>query len=111
MTQQVAVSYSIPAEQPQPSIGRIVHVSVDPASNNGSDVAAAIITRVWSKELVNIRILSDSAANPEWKTSVALVANQQAAMDIVAKRRATIEPSESTLWRVAGLIAYWPERN
>ena len=32
----------------KPTVGRIVHVLVDPKQNNGSDVAAAVITRVWS---------------------------------------------------------------
>ncbi|MFJ2477127.1 hypothetical protein ACIOWI_29835 [Streptomyces sp. NPDC087659] len=53
----------------QPSIGRIVHVPMDPATNNGADVAPAVITRVWSETCVNVRVLSDGHAI-EWRTSV-----------------------------------------
>lgn len=44
----------------QPSIGRIVHVPMDPATNNGADVAPAVITRVWNDTCVNVQILADA---------------------------------------------------
>lgn len=55
-----------------PTIGRIVLVPMDPATNNGSDVAPAIITRVWSDVCINVRVLADGPA-VEWRTSVVQV--------------------------------------
>ena len=61
----------------KPSVGRIVIVPVTALSptekldNNGAEVAPAVITRVWSDDLVNVRVLLDGGAMP-WKTSVAL---------------------------------------
>jgi hypothetical protein len=54
-----------------PAIGRIVHVSMNPAENNGADAAPAVITRVWSDTCVNVRVLADSHA-VDWRTSVTL---------------------------------------
>jgi len=51
-----------------PSVGRIVLVPIEPEMNNGSDVAPAIITRVWSDTTVNLRVLADSH-NLLWRTS------------------------------------------
>lgn len=60
--------------QPQPSVGRIVHVPVDPATTNGADVAPAVITRVWNERVVNVRILADARASAdEWRTSLTFV--------------------------------------
>lgn len=56
----------------KPSVGRVVHVSVNAAENNGQDYAPGIITRVWSDEMVNISVLLDSPAGPVQKTSVKL---------------------------------------
>lgn len=56
----------------KPSVGRIVHAIVDPAMNNGSDVAPAIVTRVWSDTLVNVKVILDSAGADLCQTSVAL---------------------------------------
>ena len=55
-----------------PSVGRIVLVPMDPATNNGSNIAPAIITRVWSDTCVNVRVLADSDAI-KWRTSVTQV--------------------------------------
>ncbi|MCH5677823.1 hypothetical protein [Streptomyces gilvus] len=52
----------------KPSVGRIVHVPVDPATNNGAAIAPGIITRVWSESIVNVRVLHDSDAI-SWRTS------------------------------------------
>ena len=57
---------------PKPSLGRVVLIPADPAVNNGADVAPAIITRVWSDEIVNVRVLLDSDA-VQWRTSVKYV--------------------------------------
>lgn len=54
----------------QPSIGRIVHVSADPAMNNGATTAPAVITRVWSDTVINVRVLLDSDSVPPWRTSL-----------------------------------------
>ena len=54
---------------PKPTLGRIVHVLMDPAMNNGADIAPAIITRVWSDTTVNLRVLTDSQNPPLWRTS------------------------------------------
>lgn len=56
----------------RPSLGRIVLVPMDPADNNGAPVAPAIIVRVWSDDMVNVRILGDNKTE-EWRTSVKLV--------------------------------------
>lgn len=56
----------------KPSLGHVVLVKVDPAQNNGSDTAHASITRVWSDELVNIRVMLDAFSMPLWLTSVNL---------------------------------------
>lgn len=70
----------------KPSVGRIVHVLMDPRDNNGSDVAPAIITRVWSDTVVNVRVLADSDATPWW-TSVSLHDDREAADAAVAPVR------------------------
>jgi hypothetical protein len=57
-----------------PTVGRIVHVLVDPKANNGSDVAPAIITRVWNDSGVNLRVLRDNAPGPGGVDDVDLAA-------------------------------------
>ena len=74
----------------KPSLARMVLAVVDPALNNGADVAPAVITRVWSDELVNVRVLLDSEA-VLWKTSVSLCADEDTA-------------------RAKGHAVYWPPR-
>lgn len=71
----------------KPSIGRILIVPMDPAKNNGSSEAPAVITRVWSDTRVNLRVLADNTGDPEWRTSVELVD----------------EPG-------TGFVAWWPPR-
>lgn len=56
-----------------PSVGRIVHVPVDPAKHNGATIAPAIITRVWSDAgPLNVKVIGDNPDAPEWRTSVVL---------------------------------------
>lgn len=55
-----------------PSLGRIVLVPMDPATNNGSKIAAAVITRVWSDKVINVHVLADGPQS-EWRTSVVQV--------------------------------------
>jgi hypothetical protein len=77
----------------KPSLGRIVLVNTGPLGlandDNGAETAPAIITRVWSDTLVNVRVLLDSEHTP-CKTSVALVE--------------TAEEAE------ASYACYWPPR-
>ena len=75
----------------KPSVGMIVHTFVTPETNNGSEIAPAIITRVWSDSLINVRVLCDSM-NVEWKTSVYLA------------------PDEESARAHGGHVAYWPPR-
>jgi hypothetical protein len=69
----------------KPSIGRIVLAPADPATNNGADVAPAIITRVWSDNLVNVRVLLDGQGI-EWRTSVTLYDTPDAFAEAAARR-------------------------
>jgi hypothetical protein len=56
----------------EPSVGDVVLVPMDPADNNGATEAPAIITRVWSKTTVNVRVLADSHVL-DWRTSLTYV--------------------------------------
>lgn len=53
----------------KPSIGRIVLVPMKTDHNNGAPVAPAVVTRVWSDTMVNVRVLADSGETPAWRTS------------------------------------------
>jgi len=67
-----------------PAIGRIVHLIGPYAVSNGADVAPAIITRVWSPEMVNVTAFPDcGGAQPA--TSVKLVADEEAVRAINAE--------------------------
>lgn len=85
-----------------PALGRIVHVFVDPARNNGAEVAPAVITRVWKEHGVNIRVLLDGPDTP-WLTSVTLCEDRDSAEKV-------------TNYRVANngdrypAAAFWPPR-
>lgn len=46
----------------KPSLGRIVLVPRHPTRNNGSGVAPAVITRVWSDAEINARVLPDTGS-------------------------------------------------
>jgi len=63
----------------KPSVGRIVLTNVDPTMNNGLTVAPAIITRVWSDTMVNLRVFCDGSSTLHL-TSVPLVETQPAPM-------------------------------
>jgi len=64
---------------PKPALGRTIHVFADPDKNNGADIAPAVITRVWNDEMVNVRVLLDSAEAPTWMTSVHLYDDRESA--------------------------------
>lgn len=74
-----------------PQIGDMVLAIVDPATNNGTDEAPAIITRVFTDALVNVRILVDTGAVPPCKTSVWLYATRE---DVDA----STNPSHAVFW-------------
>lgn len=92
------------------ALGRIVHVLVDPKTNNGSDVAPAMITRVWSDECVNLRVVRDHYADAsEWLTSMSLYDSIEALDAAVAARQAEFDATAGglTAYRVG---AFWPPR-
>lgn len=80
----------------KPSIGRIVIVPssalLPNESNNGGETAPAVITRVWSDNMVNVRVLLDGNETP-WKTSI------------------TLHGSRAEYEQAGGAFGcYWPER-
>jgi hypothetical protein len=62
----------------KPSLGRILLVIGTPANGNGADIAPAVVTRVWSDEMVNVTVFPDCGA-PVPATSVRIVADEEAA--------------------------------
>jgi hypothetical protein len=94
-----------------PSLGRIVHVLIDPAKNNGSDVAMAFVTRTWGESVdadgtlrhtVNLRVVTDTFSDLPSLTSVYLYDER---------------PTAETLTRLypqnvtgRGSISFWPPR-
>lgn len=82
------------------NVGDVVHVVVDPRQNNGSDVAPAMVTRVWNDELVNVRVLLDGP-DVLWLTSVKLFDERPAEDDETVGRdtngvqRAAFRPPRS----------------
>lgn len=92
------------------SIGRIVHVIVDPATNNGSDVAPAMIVRAFGDpyvhdglecQTVNVRIIADSREVP-WSTSIRLFSERPTPEQI--ETLSSINP------KGYGAVAFWPPR-
>jgi hypothetical protein len=96
----------------KPSVGRIVHVLVDPNVNNGSDVAPAVITRVWSDNCVNLRVLHDGpsiaapAGRQDWLTSFTLHDSREALEEHRAARQAELPEGQT----VSPFGAFWPPR-
>ena len=80
----------------KPSPGRIVIVAgIEATTNNGATEAPGIITRVWSDDLVNVRIFTDADNMIQSRTSVPLYA------------------TDKEYGKVAGekpLGCYWPPR-
>lgn len=56
-----------------PNVGDVVLVPMDRGINNGAVSAPAVVTRVWSPTVVNVRVLADSDAAPAWRTSLTFV--------------------------------------
>lgn len=83
---------------PKPTVGRSVLVLGGPAVFNGTDVAPAVITRVWSDDLVNVTVFPDGSQGVCSSTSVRLYRDEAAARG--ARDNA---PGGST-----AAHAYWP---
>lgn len=83
-----------------PTLGRIVHVLVDPALNNDTDEAAAIITRVREDGLVNLTIFQDETANT-WVNAVTLYDERPDAETLEADHPDTPGPGYQR-------AAWWP---
>lgn len=82
-----------------PALCRQVLMFVEPALNNGADVAPATIVRVWSSGVVNLKVHLDSANADLWKTSVPLFETREAA-----------EASAANAGGDRPYAAYWPPR-
>ena len=92
-----------------PSPCRMVMVFTDPRHNNGADTAPAVITRVWSDTLVNVRVLHDGPSQaPEgridWVTSVPLFDSREAAEAAHAEKWAHADHEMPVF------AAFWPPR-
>lgn len=108
------------------ALGRIVHVFVDPRSNNGSDVCPAIITRVWQDGetnpfgSVNWRLILDHASNDaatqEWRTSTMVFDDREDAENHLQHQAEQIGDDESAqkarmvAMKAAGTVGYFPPR-
>jgi subtilisin-like proprotein convertase family protein len=84
----------------KPSLGRVVIALVNPNENNGSDVAPAEITRVWSERedgtwTINVKVNLDGPGHI-WKTSIHL-------LDTEEQARAAYGNSPAH-------VAFWPAR-
>ncbi|MFG2963592.1 hypothetical protein ACGFZS_09910 [Streptomyces sp. NPDC048288] len=64
-----AVLEGAPAAAAAPQLGDVVIVPVDPAENNGSAEAPAVVTAVWSATTINARVLNDGPVIG-WRTSL-----------------------------------------
>jgi hypothetical protein len=83
---------------PKPTVGRNVLVLGGPAVFNGTDVAPAVITRVWSEEMVNVTVFPDSSQGVCSCTSVRLYRDEA-----TARSARDSAPEGST-----AAYAYWP---
>ena len=80
--------------------------SADPATNNGSDVAPAMIVAVWAGGRVNLRVMEDGAGPLPWLTSAVLY-------DTPEEFRAAVTRRDRDYPGLAGQPfagAYWPPR-
>ena len=77
-------------------LGQKVLVLVDPAANNGHDVASATIVKVYNGgKHVNLRVLYDAAAGDGYVTSIPLYDGEEQAREHA--------PQSPTL-----NVAFWP---
>lgn len=88
------------------ALGRVVHVFVDPAINNGSPVAPATIVRVFPSpnpavQVVNLRVFLDGPPGPhDWATSRYLHVDEETARSAQGDAAA----------HGVGIHAFWPAR-
>ncbi|MFJ9243816.1 hypothetical protein [Streptomyces sp. NPDC101776] len=75
----VAGLTGVPTGGTGPDVGDVVLVPVVPDENNGAAVAPAIVTRVWSRSTVNVRVLGDGNAIT-WRTSLTYVESLDSAL-------------------------------
>lgn len=80
------------------SLGRIVLVTGRQVEANGTATVPAIVTRVWSDDMVNLTAFKDVAGEPLRLTSIKIHADADAALNWVAE-----DPNRS-------VAAYWPPR-
>jgi hypothetical protein len=80
---------------PKPTVARTVLIVGGVAVSNGTDVAPAVITRVWNDGLLNVTAFPDGSNQPRTVTSVTLVHDEAA-----ARKRFEEHPSVPT--------AFWP---
>ncbi len=80
------------------SLGRIVLVTGKPVEANGTATVPAIVTRVWSDDLVNVTAFRDIAGEPQRLTSIKIHQDEDSARAWVAE-----DPNRS-------VAAYWPPR-
>jgi hypothetical protein len=64
---------SVVGDPQTPSLGHIVLVAMDPASNNGAPTSPAVITRIWPNDLINVRALPDAPTPTKAMTSLSYV--------------------------------------
>jgi hypothetical protein len=63
----------------KPTVGQIVHALIPPNGNNNTPLAPAVITRVFSDNVINVRVFSDGSAGTPLFTSITLFEDQAAA--------------------------------
>lgn len=105
-------------ENRRAAIGRTVIFPMLAQDNNGASEAPATITRVWGHgevdgggqqfpyETINVRVLGDNAAVPEWRTSIKLFQTEheaRAAVDAILK--GMLDGSTAP---EAPAVAWWP---
>lgn len=74
--------------------------------NNGSDTAPAIITRVWSDTLINVRVQLDGSDSSPARTSVTLHESYESYL--AERDRRAADPALAHAGDYLG--AYWPPR-
>jgi hypothetical protein len=82
----------------KPSMGQTVLVFTDPEHANGADVAPAVITRVWTDEMVSVRIFHDGPCSPDCTDRATVILYDCRELAEAAPRASWLRPSG----------AFWP---